>query len=236
MCGRYKNPNDPSDWAELKIRRPDWRALVPDYTGPYDPGLIIRHSPEGPEAIVADQWAYVPPYSDARHLKYSTFNARLDRLKSSGVWRTAFPGQRCVIPMGGYFEWVPEAGARKNRPWYVQRTDHTNIYGAGLWGEWLDKSTGELIITYTLLTTEPNALMLAIGHDRMPCILSQDQRAAWLDPSITDRDALIDLIAAPDSPAPYSAQPVSYAINYRNAHGPDVLTAVGPVVEGAACV
>ena len=232
MCGRYKDPNDPNDWSELKIRRPDWRSFVPDYTGPYDQGLIIRQAADGPEAVVADQWAYVPPYSDTRHLKYSTFNARLDRLKSSKVWRTAFPARRCVIPMGGYFEWVPEKGAKKNRPWYVQREDGANIYGAGLWGEWLDKSTGQLVLTYTLLTTEPNALMVKIGHDRMPCILSQEQRELWLAPGWNDPDELIDLIATPASPDPYRTHPVSYAINYRDAHGLELLEPVADTIWG----
>ena len=232
MCGRYKDPNDPTDWSELKIRRPDWRSLVPDYTGPYDPGLIIRPAADGLEAVVADQWAYVPPYSDSRQLRYATFNARVDRLTTSGVWRTAFPAQRCVIPLSGYFEWVPQAGAKKNRPWYVSHSDGTNFYMAGLWGEWLDRTSGQLVLTYTMLTTEPNELMRRMGHDRMPVMLDPQQRELWLDPELRETDALLAMIRPPHDPAGLQAWPVGYGINYRGAHGAELLAPIGATLEG----
>jgi putative SOS response-associated peptidase YedK len=63
----------------------------------------------------------------------------------------------------------------------------TNVYEpfafAGLWSEWVDKSTGELVHTYTILTTEANELMSKIHNTkkRMPVILHPDQEAAWLN-------------------------------------------------------
>lgn len=41
---------------------------------------------------------------------------------------------------------------------------------AGLWDEWLDRATGELHPSFTIITTEPNELMAGI-HNRMPVIL-----------------------------------------------------------------
>jgi putative SOS response-associated peptidase YedK len=41
---------------------------------------------------------------------------------------------------------------------------------AGLWEKWKDKTTGQVLRTYTILTTDPNELMASI-HNRMPVIV-----------------------------------------------------------------
>ncbi len=51
---------------------------------------------------------------------------------------------------------------------------------AGLWDEWLDKGTGEILLTYAIITTEANDLVKSI-HDRMPVILSPEAEELWLD-------------------------------------------------------
>ena len=53
---------------------------------------------------------------------------------------------------------------------------------AGLWSEWVDKTTGEIIKTYTILTMEANDLMSEIHNTkkRMPIILSPDTEINWL--------------------------------------------------------
>ena len=54
---------------------------------------------------------------------------------------------------------------------------------AGLWDEWLDRSTGELHPTFTIITTEPNSLMATL-HNRMPVMLpTRAAEQAWLDDS-----------------------------------------------------
>lgn len=60
---------------------------------------------------------------------------------------------------------------------------HEPFVFSGLWSEWLDKSTGKLLHTYTILTTEANELMSKIHNTkkRMPVILHPDQEAAWLN-------------------------------------------------------
>lgn len=53
---------------------------------------------------------------------------------------------------------------------------------AGLWSEWLDKSTDEQVYTYTILTTEANELMSKIHNTkkRMPVIVSEGEEKNWL--------------------------------------------------------
>ena len=52
---------------------------------------------------------------------------------------------------------------------------------AGLWDTWKDKSTGQTLETYTVITTDPNELMEPI-HNRMPVILHRQNYERWLSP------------------------------------------------------
>jgi putative SOS response-associated peptidase YedK len=50
---------------------------------------------------------------------------------------------------------------------------------AGLWDEWEDKATGEVLKSCTLIT-EPNDFVAEV-HDRMPVVLDFKDFASWLN-------------------------------------------------------
>ena len=50
---------------------------------------------------------------------------------------------------------------------------------AGLWDKWADKGTGEVLLTFTIITTEANELVRPI-HNHMPVILSPEAEELWL--------------------------------------------------------
>jgi putative SOS response-associated peptidase YedK len=53
---------------------------------------------------------------------------------------------------------------------------------AGLWSEWMDRATGVPVRTYTIVTTEADALMAQIHNSkkRMPLLLAPQNEANWL--------------------------------------------------------
>jgi putative SOS response-associated peptidase YedK len=76
-----------------------------------------------------------------KELRMATFNARSETVKTKPVFRDAFKGKRCLIPMSGYFEWqnIPSG----KQPWYFTTADGSPLLtAAGLWGEWKDRATG----------------------------------------------------------------------------------------------
>src|SRR5215211_1872955 len=44
-------------------------------------------------------WTFVPTWAPEKRLKFSTFNARDDRLMESRLYKPAMPSQRCIIPV-----------------------------------------------------------------------------------------------------------------------------------------
>ena len=50
---------------------------------------------------------------------------------------------------------------------------------AGLWENWVDRETGELLQSFSIITTDANELVREV-HDRMPVILPREAEAQWL--------------------------------------------------------
>lgn len=193
---------------------------------PFDSAPIVTH--EG--LVEADQWSLIPVWSRDRRSNLTTFNARLDKLESSKVWRTAFPSKRCLVPVDGFFERVVEEGAKKKRPYYVQKRDKSPFFFAGLYSDWTDKETGEMVKSFTVVTTDNNSLMEKIGHHRMPAIVKPEHYAVWLDPEVRDKELLMSLIREPFASEGLQAYPVGYEINYRDQHGPETIEPIGDLV------
>jgi putative SOS response-associated peptidase YedK len=81
---------------------------------------------------------------------------------------------------------------------------------AGLWENWRSPD-GSQILSCTILTTEPNALMKTI-HNRMPVILPRETYDLWLEPGEVESKTLLGLLQ-PYPEAQMSAFPVSRGVN-----------------------
>ena len=113
-----------------------------------------------------------------KELKAATFNARAETVAEKPFFRDAFRRTRCLIPASGYYEWQDTATGKQ--PWYFTRADGEPMTFAGLWDEWKDKATGEVLKSCTMLITEPNDFVAEV-HDRMPVVLESKDFASWLN-------------------------------------------------------
>jgi putative SOS response-associated peptidase YedK len=86
--------------------------------------------------------------------------------------------QRCLIPAAWYQEPNWETG--KNVWWQLRRQDGEQWAIAGLWSEWTDRETGEVVPNYTMLTINcDDHPMLSRLHRPDPALPpdAQDKRA-----------------------------------------------------------
>lgn len=70
---------------------------------------------------------------------------------------------------------------------------------------------GRELLTFTIITTAPNTLMLPI-HDRMPVIVSKTEEHRWLDADFQNIDVLQKLLD-PYPAGDMEAHPVSKMVN-----------------------
>jgi putative SOS response-associated peptidase YedK len=106
---------------------------------------------------------------------------------------------------------------------------------AGLYEIWRDPSRPDddpdrFRWTCTVLTTQAED---AVGHihDRMPLMVEPERWAAWLDPAVSGRADLLDLLV-PAAPGRLEAFPVSRDVNNVRNNGPELVVPVP--AEGAS--
>src|SRR5690606_13455781 len=102
--------------------------------------------------------------------------------------------------------------------YYIFLKDKTVFSFAGIWEEWVDPATGELLRTYSILTTEANPLLAKIHNTkkRMPVILPEEQERAWLADGLSTAE-IISLLQ-PFPAAQMEAYTISRLITARTAN------------------
>ncbi|KAL6944486.1 hypothetical protein ACO0RG_001223 [Hanseniaspora osmophila] len=121
------------------------------------------------------RWGLIPAFSD-EPLKYTTFNARIESLKRSSIWKKPMEKhQYCAVPMSGYFEWRKTAD---KQPFYLKRKDNKVMFIAGLYERKREDDDSEHY-SFTLITSSaPKGLEWL--HARMPIILEPGTKK-WND-------------------------------------------------------
>lgn len=138
------------------------------------------------------RWGLIPFWTkdekQADEIKRMTLNARADTIFSKPSFREPIMKKRCIVPSTGYFEWRHEGN--KKIPYYIYVKDEPIFSMAGVYDSWLDKATGEIINTFSIITTEANPLTDYIHNTkhRMPAILSAENEKRWLNPELVKSD------------------------------------------------
>ncbi len=203
MCNRYAAP-DPDAIKRHWQPKTGQARLWPTNVHPRTPGPFIRAADGGRELVVG-QWGLVPLFAKAAKLPYSTNNARAEELAAKPTFREPWKrGQRCIIPAVSFDEPNWETG--KNVWWRFRRMDGAPWGLAGLWNTWVDKATGEVVESYTMLTlnADGHPLMRRM-HKPKPDLPpdAQDKRSVipielddveqWLQGSLNDAKSLLKL-------------------------------------------
>jgi putative SOS response-associated peptidase YedK len=173
------------------------------------------------------KWGLIPAWTrnaeDANEIRLKTFNARSESIQEKPSFSDSFKTQRCIIPVKGFYEW--QHVGKEKIPWYIYRTDNEILSLAGLYNRWKDSATGELINTFSIVTTDANELMAEIHNSgkRMPVILDRKNESVWIDLKTSLTDAF-DLLK-PASPEVLKAHTVGPLVNNRNAdrNTPDII-------------
>lgn len=153
----------PSDW------KPRYN-IAPSQFAP-----IITN--EQPRMATMARWGLVPSWSSTQETGIKMINARSETIVTKQAFKTLFKTRRCLILADGYFEWLELPGIKQ--PYFIHLHERRLFAFAGLWDTWTDKTTGSEIITFTLITCEPNELIRPI-HNRMGIIMHEKDEKKWL--------------------------------------------------------
>jgi putative SOS response-associated peptidase YedK len=164
------------------------------------------------------KWGLIPSWTknieEANVIRHKTFNARAESIQEKPSFSASFKTKRCLIPVKGFFEW--QHAGKDKIPWYICRADNDVLSMAGLFNDWMDSSTGEVINTFSIITTEANELMAKIHNSgkRMPVVLDRDAESCWMD-TAASLSTVFDLLKPLPSET-LSAHTIGPLVNDRN--------------------
>jgi len=139
------------------------------------PAVIRR---DGQNILRGFQWELVPFWADDPAIGSRMINARSETVDSKPAFRAAFEKRRCLIPAGGFYEWMGKKG--RKQPMYITTPDEAPFGFAGMWEVWDGKGTVEApLYTCTILTTAASGSIGDI-HNRMPVILKPEAYQDWI--------------------------------------------------------
>ena len=179
MCGRYSLTTP----AEAVRRLFDYQGrpnLEPRYNvAPTDEVPVVRLAREAAtRELVRMRWGLVPWWAKDIKVGAKAINARAETVAGKPTFREAFRERRCLVAADGFYEWQKDGKLR--RPFRITRRDREPFAFAGLW-EGFAPPEGETILSFTIITTEANALLRPL-HGRMPVMLEAADHGAWLAP------------------------------------------------------
>lgn len=154
---------------------------------------------EDPDKIQLFNWGLIPSWSRDKEIRKNTLNARIETIQEKVSFKN-YTQNRCLILADGFYEWQWQDELGKKKQKYLIHLPNNEAFAfAGIYSNWVDKLTGELINSYSIITTEANGLMSEIHNSkkRMPIILNSSTEKDWLKnrPIFEFSGLMADLIA-----------------------------------------
>ena len=180
MCSQFTQRFKPGELLETLGMIKDLGILA-------GPGTVMPHmealaivSKDGILQAEQMQFGLLPRWSKEPKIKFATHNARLETIADKASFKDAYLKRHCIVPMTSFTEPIYENDMAGNM---VAFTAQLPLFSASIWEEWTDKKSGEVITSFSVITSEPLALVRRTGHDRSPVFLEAKNALSWLQPT-----------------------------------------------------
>lgn len=224
MCGRFNVTDDPYMHALLDSLGVDLGQLPTRVSNDIAPtatvSIVVSN---GKETVLRDAcWWLLMHHEDGRIrplTKYASFNTRSDKLNVKGsAGYDAFRQTRCIIPASGFVE-TQQGNA------YAMDPVGSAIAFGGLFRRWIDGTTGEEILSCSIITLPPHPKISPYHAKSIPLILPPelDIQRKWLESPAANVGEL-EALLSPQLPLPLKVTPIEKA-SKRNPIGESVLLA-----------
>ena len=223
MCGRYAFYQNWNEFLETyDIEAPHVEDWSPVFNAAPTMNLPVVFHSGGRRVADTFRWGLIPHWSTDEKIGYKMINARAETIADKPAFRKPFASQRCLVPASGFFEWRKEG--KQKQSYFIRFEDESPMLFAGLYDEWTSKEDGEVVTTFTIITTEVNTHIAEL-HDRMPAIVPQKHVDDWLGQEMRDKDYLQSLLK-PWQDNTITFYPVSQSVSSPRNQGPELVTPI----------
>jgi putative SOS response-associated peptidase YedK len=236
MCGRYVLVQKlEAIEKRFNVSAPEGLEYEPSYNvSPGQNSLVITS--DQPKELQSFQFGLTPHW--AKKPMY-LFNARaegdnnkendINYKGSKGIinkpsFRKPIRSRRCLVIADAFIEGTTKE--KLNKPHVVYLINNQRPFAfAGIWDEWSNKETGEIVNSFSIITTVTNELLGRLPHHRSPVILPRELENRWLRDDLPLADATAMLRPFPGELM--NAYPIATDIKNPRAEGKDLLQPVG---------
>lgn len=188
MCYKYATPTLDELLAHL-ASAPSYD--IRDYAQYYyadgfaHPFMAVTTNEE-PTVIQPAMWGLVPGWAksleQAKDMAAKCLNAVSEKIFETASFKNHILKQRCLIWVKGFYEWQWRDKGKNKIPHFIYMKDRQPLTFGGVYTKWVHPDTGELITTFSIITTEANALMAEVHNNkkRMPLVILPQDREKWL--------------------------------------------------------
>jgi putative SOS response-associated peptidase YedK len=206
MCGRYSLIFIDDLGNRFRVFNPMIGSRSRFNIAPGNEMPVIIHKEKN--ELVLMKWGLIPHWVKDVKSAQRPINARAESLQETPSFTDLLTNRRCLVPASGFFEWKKEGSKRIPFYFHLQKAPLFAI--AGLYDQWADPE-GNLLTTYTIITTAPNEFVAKI-HNRMPAVLLPGHEDRWLSKTSLDTNDIKEILA-PFPSGEMSGYPVSSLVN-----------------------
>lgn len=176
---------------------------------------VIRSDNKG--LIQHCAWGLIPSWvkdeTQAGELKAMTLNAKAETIFEKPSFKYSIKNSRCLVLVDGFYEW--KTIGKNKYPHFIYLKNKEPFAMGGIYSDWVNKATGEIIKTFSIITTEANPMMADIHNTkkRMPLIIDRNKEEKWINPNLNEDE--IKYIMKPFNEIEMEAHTISKLITQR---------------------
>ena len=150
-------------------------------------------------------FSLVPSWSKESKVKFATHNARIETIAEKPTWKNSLKTKRCLVPLNEFIEPI-YIGQYAGNMVRFGLDSNSVLTAAGIYDEWVNRQSGEVLQSFSIVTQEPSDFIAKIGHDRSPIFLNKDAFEYWLNPKNSHSAGLIDFLRSQKQPDEFRVQ------------------------------
>jgi putative SOS response-associated peptidase YedK len=165
------------------------------YPGFASPIVVQSHQTQR-VAVGLAKFGLIPAWAKDNKIARYTYNARSETASEKPSFRSAWRNRQFgLVLCENFFEPNYESGRAVR--WKIERADQQPFGIACLWDRWTDPASGELIVSFSMLTVnaDEHAIMNQFhkpgDEKRTPVIISPEYHGDWLGADLADAAALM---------------------------------------------
>ena len=199
MCSNFQPIKiQRANWVKHKfdcdLPTAEWREdIYPTYPAPF------IYLDNGQPRCELAQFGLVPQWAtDKKKFGLKTYNARSETVHEKPTYRTAWKERRYgLILMESFYEPSWESG--KAIRWRIKRSDEEPVAVASIWERIIDKETGEIIFSFSMLTinADEHEVMKHFhkpdDEKRSVVVLQDNQYLPWLNATHEEAIGMLNL-------------------------------------------